>query len=89
MSNIVKYKKHYEIFIKWQENPIKISWEWWEAIIKDLIQNSSWFILINWTLYNRFSIDKIEPYEEKLSEAHLEAIAFKKQIEEKKKELWI
>lgn len=86
---IVEYKKHYLIYIKWVEDPIQIWSEAWEHLQKDLMANSNWFIQINWTLYNRFEIQRVEPFEQKLTEAHLQAMARKKEIEEKKKELGI
>lgn len=88
-NSIVQYKKHYSVFIKWLDDPIQISNESWEAIQKDLIKNPNWFIQINWSLYNKFEILKVDFYEEKLTEVHIKALQKQKQIEEKKKELGI
>lgn len=86
---IVEYKKHYLIYIKWVEEPIQIWSDAWQSLQKDLLTNSNWFILINWTLYNRFEIQRVEQFEQKLTDAHLQALARQKEIEEKKKELGI
>ena len=89
MNAIVEYKKHYLIYIKSVEEPIQIDYDKGEKIKKDLLSQWTGFISIGWTLYNRYEIQRVELFEQKLTEAHLQAIARQKEIEEKKKELWL
>jgi hypothetical protein len=76
MSNIVQYKKHYNVFIKWIEDPLKVSSEWGEILMKILADK--WcppFININDWLYNIYEISKVIPHEEKITPERAEALA--------------
>lgn len=75
MGKLVQYKRHYEVFIDWEEDPIQISHEWWEtlkAMLRD--KDCPYFIPIGKDLYNRFKIGKVKEFEEKYSEDQISAI---------------
>lgn len=59
MTQIIKYKTSYLIFIKWDEEPIEVSNEAWELLKKDI--NNLTFVHINGGVYNKFEITKIIP----------------------------
>lgn len=92
MNNITLYKKHYQIFIKNTEEPLEVSGEWWEILMKILLdKDCPHFVTINWSMYNRFEILKIIPYNPKLTQKELEIIKkseeIKKAMEEHRKKI--
>lgn len=88
-TEIATYKKHYEIYVKaknedWYEI-IDISSEWWPKLMEQL--NEKDFVLINWDMYNKYEILKVKKFEQKLSATQIEALEWKREIDEKRKEL--
>lgn len=83
-KELIHYEKHYQVYIKWEEIPIEVSWEWWELIKNDLLSQWSWFIDIKGNLYNRFNIDKVLIHKQELDEYTFQAI---QQAKQRKKEI--
>jgi len=82
MTEIVLYKKHYQVFLKWIEEPLEISNEWGEILLKILEdRDCPPFVPIKGWLYNRFEISRVVPYEENISKERAEALAEHKRIQ--------
>lgn len=76
MSELILYKKHFQVFIKWIDDPIEITQENWENLWKVLAhKDCPPFVQINWWYYNRFEIARVVPYEEHISKERAEALA--------------
>ena len=74
--SLILYKKHFEVYIKWIEQPIEISQEWGELLQKTLEwKDCPPFVRINGGSYNRFEIARVVPYEEHISKERAEALA--------------
>lgn len=58
MNNIIKYEQTYLVYLKNTEIPIEISSNAGEQLKKDI--NSLTFVNLNWNMYNKFEIIKIE-----------------------------
>lgn len=76
MSELILYKKHFEVYIKGVEKPIEISPESGENLGKVLAhKDCPPFVKIDWGYYNRFEIARVVPYEEHISPQKAEAMA--------------
>lgn len=76
MSDLILYKKHYEVFLKWVEKPLELSNEWGAILLKILEdRDCPPFVPIQWGIYNRFEILRVVPYEEHISKERAEALA--------------
>ena len=74
--DIVPYKKHYNVFLKWLDESMKVSWEWWEILMRILEdKDCPPFVKINSNLYNRFEILRVELHEETMSPERASALA--------------
>lgn len=82
MQELILYKKHFQVFIKWIEEPIDVSQEGGE-ILQKIIEDKDCppFVRINWGSYNRFEIARVVPYEEHISKEKAEALAEHKRIQ--------
>ena len=76
MKELVAYRKHYNVFIKWEEEPMQISAEWWEILCKILKdKDCPSFVDINDWLYNKFQIEKVILFEQTKTAEELSAEA--------------
>lgn len=69
MTELILYKKHFQVFIKGIDDPIEITQENGENLWKVLAhKDCPPFVQINWGFYNRFEIARVVPYEEHIPE---------------------
>lgn len=88
MSELILYKKHFQVFIKGIDDPIEITQENGENLWKVLAhKDCPPFVQINGWFYNRFEIARVVPYEEYIPELLLgKPEAIKKRVLEKIKQ---
>lgn len=81
-KQIIQYRTHYQVFIKWESEPINISHEWGKIIIL-MLKNKDCpsFIDINDGIYNKFEILKVVPFRVEINEERLKAEKKLKEIQ--------
>jgi len=86
---LIVHKQLYQVFIKWIEEPVEISWKNWELLGKTLLQKDCPpFVHIDWWFYNRYEIARVVPYEEKISPARAAALADMAALDKLTKWIW-
>lgn len=56
MSKALEVIKGYNVIIEWQDDSVKVSPEWWQGIIKELLWTVGGHIMINGGCYSKFKI---------------------------------